>query len=359
MTDTLADPIFLKALRDKAESLGISDLSSSSIDLSEASEHFLAWTAKHFHADLDYMTKHGEKRYRPELLVEGTVSIITAKLNYFNPDFPAKTRLTEPSEGYVSMYALGRDYHKVLRKQLNDLGKWMQEAIPDLQFRAFVDSAPVLERALSHQSGLGFFGKNTMIIHPKAGSYFFLGEIYIDRAIDISSEPIINHCGGCTRCLKACPTDAIVEPFQIDAGKCISYLTIESFGPIPVEFRKPMGNRIFGCDDCQIVCPWNRFSTRHVIEDFLPRHKLDSSSLLELFNWTEAEFLKKTEGSPIRRLGYDRWLRNIAIGIGNDQYRTENIDALREKEDYPDPAVQEHVAWALSEQLAKKAAQMP
>ncbi|PWD88629.1 tRNA epoxyqueuosine(34) reductase QueG [Ignatzschineria cameli] len=305
-----------------------------------------------FHCDLDYICKHGEKRCHPNLLVPGTISILTVQLHYFNPEIDAKARLEDPNHAYVAEYALGRDYHKVLRNILTKLGKWLQEEIPGLEFRAFVDSAPVLERAFSQKSGLGFFGKNTMIIHPKRGSFFFLGELLLSKRIDIPSEPITNHCGQCTRCIKACPTDAIVFPFKIDARKCISYLTIEHFGPIPEEYRTAMGNRIFGCDDCQIVCPWNRFAIDLTTQDFFPLHRLDSSTLLELFSWTEAEFLRKTEGSPIRRLGYARWLRNIAIGIGNSPYSEENIAALKAKENFEDEAVREHVKWALERQCS-------
>ena len=242
---------------------------------------------------------------------------------------------------------------------LTNLGKWLQSEIPDLEFRAFVDSAPVLERAFSQKAGLGFFGKNTMIIHPKRGSFFFLGELLLSKRIDIPSEPIVNHCGQCTRCIKACPTDAIVSPFKIDARKCISYLTIEHFGPIPLEYREAMGNRIFGCDDCQIVCPWNRFSIELTTKDFLPRHKLDSSTLLELFSWSEEEFLKRTEGSPIRRLGYSRWLRNIAIGIGNSPPSIKNIEALQEKLPSSDEVLLEHLQWGIKKQIKSLQADPP
>lgn len=353
---TINSSAFHNALFSEAEKLGISDLSSTSIDLTKARKRYLRWIDKGYHANLDYLTKHGEKRFRPKLLVEGTASIITAKLNYFNPDYKASERLTQKDQAYVSMYALGRDYHKVLRKQLNTLGKWMKSQISDLEFRAFVDSAPVLEGALSHQSGLGFFGKNTIIIHPKAGSFFFLGEIFINQVIDIQKEreEMASKCGSCTRCIDACPTGAIVSPYEVDAAKCISYLTIEHHGAFPLELRSKIGNRVFGCDDCQIVCPWNRFSTRTLAEDFTPRHQLDSSSLRDLFSWTEEEFLKKSEGSPIRRAGYARWLRNIAIGLGNDKYSEENINLLKEKADFPDESVKEHVNWAIVEQLQKK-----
>lgn len=347
-------PQFIAKLKARAAELGINELSSADIDPGKNRDYFIEWLGEGFHGDLDYMYKHGEKRYHPDLLVPGTVSMLTAQLHYFNPEIDAKARLEDPNHAYVAEYALGRDYHKVLRNMLTKLGKWLQEEIPGLEFRAFVDSAPVLERAFSQKSGLGFFGKNTMIIHPKRGSFFFLGELLLSKRIDIPSEPITNHCGQCTRCIKACPTDAIVSPFKIDARKCISYLTIEHFGPIPEAYRTAMGNRIFGCDDCQIVCPWNRFAIDLTTQDFFPRHKLDSSTLLELFSWTEAEFLRKTEGSPIRRLGYARWLRNIAIGIGNSPYSEENIAALKAKESFEDEAVREHIKWALAEQYKIK-----
>lgn len=356
MNDSIQSPEFISRLLAKAEELGISELSSSDIDPGPNRDYFIEWLGKGYHADLDYMEKHGEKRYHPDQLVPGTVSLLTAQLHYFNPEIDAKARLEDPNHAYVAEYALGRDYHKVLRNMLTKLGKWLQEEIPGLEFRAFVDSAPVLERAFSQKSGLGFFGKNTMIIHPKRGSFFFLGELLLSQRIEIPSEPITNHCGQCTRCIKTCPTDAIVAPFQIDAGKCISYLTIEHFGEIPIEYRAAMGNRIFGCDDCQIVCPWNRFAVTLNTDDFLPRHKLDSSTLLELFAWSEAEFLRKTEGSPIRRLGYQRWLRNIAIGIGNSPYSEANMIALQQRLAATDEMVQVHIQWALNEQSAKQSA---
>ncbi len=350
-----SSPQFIAKLKAKAAQFGINEISSSGIDPGKNRDYFIEWLNKGYHGELDYMHKHGEKRYYPAKLVEGTLSLLTCQLHYRNPEIDQWARLNDPEHAYVAEYALGRDYHKVLRKQLTNLGKWLQEEIPGLQFRAFVDSAPILERAFSQQGGMGFFGKNTMIIHPRKGSFFFLGQLLISHKIEIPSTPINNHCGQCTRCIDICPTQAIVALFELDARRCISYLTIEHFGPIPEEFRKPLGNRIFGCDDCQIICPWNRFAVPLNTQDFLPRHKLDQSTLLELFSWSEQEFLKKTEGSPIRRLGYNRWLRNIAVGIGNSPYSPKNIEALQAKLSHPDEMVKEHILWALGEQTRKQA----
>lgn len=344
---------FQERLFEKARSLGIFHIGATDIDLTEAGEHLNAWLEAGFHGSLDYMARHGEKRYRPELLVEDTISILTCQLDYYNPDAHPKERLDADEEAYIALYALGRDYHKVLRNALNELGKWLQEEIPDLQFRAFVDSAPVMERALNEKSGLGFIGKNTMLIDPERGSFFFLGQIYLNRTITIEREPIVNHCGRCQRCITACPTDAIVAPFRLDARRCISYLTIEHFGPIPLEFRRLMGNRIFGCDDCQLVCPWNRFAVKHNVPDFEPRNQFESAKLRELFKWSEAEFLKRTAGMPIRRLGYERWMRNIAVGIGNDRYDRANIALLESKLGLISPLVDEHIEWAIEEQKSR------
>lgn len=345
--------IFTEALLEKAQQYGIHHLSVTDIDLTEAGEHLNAWLEAGFHGTLDYMAKHGEKRYRPELLVPDTCSILTCQLDYYNPDMAPLEKLNDPQAAYISMYSLGRDYHKVLRNSLNRLGRWLQEQIPDLQFRAFVDSAPVMERALNEKSGLGFIGKNTMLIDPNRGSFFFLGQLYLNKTIPFSRPPITNHCGRCQRCIDICPTQAIVAPFRIDARRCISYLTIELFGPIPKEFRRAIGNRIFGCDDCQLVCPWNRFAQRHEIPDFEPRNNFHQTTLLTLFSWSEEQFLQRTAGMPIRRLGYERWMRNIAVALGNDQFRSENVAALKARLGMISPLVDEHIHWALDEQALK------
>ena len=335
--------------------LGFSQIGVMGIDLSSAEPGLLAWLAQGFHGDMEYMARHGLKRARPAELVPGTVSVITVRLDYL----PAATapgwqgiefrRLGHPREGVVSLYARGRDYHKVLRQRLRQLSQRIQAQVGELGCRAFTDSAPVLEAELAVRSGQGWRGKHTLVLNRQAGSMFFLGEIYLDLALP-ASEPVTEHCGQCQVCMDVCPTQAIVAPYQLDARRCISYLTIEHQGPIPLELRGLIGNRIYGCDDCQLVCPWNKFAQRSDLPDFDSRTGLVGTQLVELFGWSEAQFLQNTEGSAIHRIGHERWLRNIAVALGNAlrQQPDQTLDrALRQRALDPSDLVREHVQWAL------------
>ena len=308
-----------------------------------------------------YMAQHGLKRARPAELVPGTVSVITARMDYLPrttpPDWQAHelSRLQRPGEGIVSVYARGRDYHKVLRSRLQKLAERLSAAIGPLGYRVFTDSAPVLEAELAARSGQGWRGKHTLLLHREAGSMFFLGEIYVDVALP-ASAPVASHCGSCSACISACPTQAIVAPHRLDARRCISYLTIEHAGSIPLDMRPLMGNRIYGCDDCQLVCPWNKFAQRSSLPDFDARDGLNGVQLATLLDWTEDTFLKHTEGSPIRRIGHGRWLRNVAVAMGNalhsgglaDDARAVLVQSLQRRVHHPDTLVQEHVQWALA-----------
>ena len=340
-----------------ARELGFSQIGVASVDLSSAETGLLAWLQQGFHGDMAYMASHGLKRARPTELVPGTLSIITARMDYL----PRATsdgwqtveiaRLSQPAEGIVSIYARGRDYHKVLRNRLQQLSDRVAFLIGPFGHRVFTDSAPVLEAELAARSGQGWRGKHTLLLNREAGSLFFLGEIYVDVSLPVS-EPVQAHCGTCTACIDVCPTRAIVAPHRLDARRCISYLTIEHAGAIPLEFREPMGNRIYGCDDCQLVCPWNKFAQRSVLPDFDPREGMSGQQLVVLFEWTEAEFLKRTEGSPIRRIGFDRWQRNIAVALGNALRQGVDVTAaLRRYADHPSALVREHVLWALAQNM--------
>ncbi len=335
------------------EQLGFNQVGITGTDLHAAEQHLENWLEQGFHGDMTYMQRHGKKRSRPECLQPGTVRIISVRMDYL-PETAAtiQATLNNPSAAFISRYALGRDYHKLLRSRLQKLAEKIQAAIGDFGYRAFVDSAPVLEKALAEKAGLGWIGKHSNVINRKAGSWFFLGELFTDLPLPID-QPATNHCGGCTACLAICPTQAIIAPYQVDARRCISYLTIELDGPIPEPLRPLIGNRIYGCDDCQLVCPWNRFARLTAEADFHPRHRLDSQDLLAVFAWTEAEFLAKTEGSAIRRIGYQRWLRNIAVALGNAPSGPEIIAALRGKDPVCD-LVDEQVQWALAQQLGKR-----
>ncbi|HEY9052426.1 MAG TPA: tRNA epoxyqueuosine(34) reductase QueG [Gammaproteobacteria bacterium] len=333
-----------------AQELGFQQLAIADIDLSNQEPYFLNWLEKKFHGEMEYMASHGTKRSRPAELVPGTVSVITVRLDYFPPNSqPIEQVLENPELGTISRYATGRDYHKLIRNRLQKLVDKIQAEIGPFGYRVFSDSAPVLEKPLSEKAGMGWIGKHTNLINQKAGSWFFLGEIYTDLLLTPNPEPAANHCGTCQACIDICPTQAIVAPYQLDARRCISYLTIELKGSIPHEFRKSMGNRIYGCDDCQMVCPWNRFARPSDEKDFEVRHGLDAPKLLDLFAWTEAEFLKKMEGSAIRRIGYMQWLRNIAIALGNAPYSEMIISALKSKRLDVNELVQEHIDWALEQ----------
>ena len=293
------------------------------------------------------MARHGKKRSRPDRLIPGTLSVISARLDYLpEPQAAATTLLDHESKAYVARYALGRDYHKVLRGRLRKLSRRIEDAIGAFGHRVFTDSAPVLEKPLAEKAGLGWIGKHTNLIHRDAGSWFFLGEIYTDLELPTDAAET-SHCGSCRACIDVCPTGAIVRPYELDARKCISYLTIELHGPIPEALRKPIGNRVYGCDDCQLFCPWNKFAQVTDEGDFMPRHGLDDADLVTLFLWDEATWKANTEGSAIRRLGYERWLRNLAVGLGNAKTSAAVVAALRSRLACPYPMVVEHVQWAL------------
>jgi epoxyqueuosine reductase len=295
------------------------------------------------------MSKHGSRRAHPDELVPGTVRVRSARMNYWpGTQRPAGDTLADPEAAYVSRYALGRDYHRILRHALQDLATAMVERVGPMGYRVFVDSGPVLEKALARNAGLGWIGKHTNLIARDAGSYFFIGEILTDLPLPVD-ESASAHCGSCSACIPACPTGAITAPYRLDARRCISYLTIELHGAIPVELRRLLGNRIYGCDDCQLVCPWNKFARAAAHPDFKVRHRLDSTRLTELFAWTEEEFLARTEGSAIRRIGYERWLRNIAVALGNAPTTAVTLAALNARASHPSQLVREHVAWAQAE----------
>ncbi len=337
-----------KEIKQWGRSLGFQQVGIASIDLQHAEEDFLIWLKSGFHGEMDYMAKHGTKRSRPDELLPGTISIITVRMDYFPNESTDPVRILNcPEKAYVSRYALGRDYHKMMRQRLKKLALRIEMISESLTSRVFVDSAPVMEKPLAAQSGLGWVGKHTCLINRDAGSWFFLGEIYTDLPL-MTDKPTNNHCGSCTKCIEVCPTQAIIAPYQLDARRCISYLTIEKQGSIPEEFRPLMGNRIYGCDDCLLFCPWNRFAGLSQEADFNPRHALDRSDLIELFGWSEVTFLQRMEGSPIRRIGHERWLRNIAVALGNAPDHPMITEALKQKLEHPSEIVREHVIWALN-----------
>jgi len=342
-----------------ARELGFSQIGVADVDLSSAEPGLLAWLSQGFHGDMAYMSSHGLKRARPAELVPGTVSVLTARMDYLPRTIDEGwqavewSRLQRPQEGIVSLYARGRDYHKVLRSRLQKLAGKIAAAVGPLGFRVFTDSAPVLEAELAARSGQGWRGKHTLLLNREAGSLFFLGEIYLDLPL-AHSAPVTDHCGSCDACMAVCPTQAIVAPHRLDARRCISYLTIEHAGAIPLELRPLIGNRIYGCDDCQLVCPWNKFAQRSTLADFDPREGLAGQQLVQLFRWTEEEFLQRTEGSPIRRIGHERWLRNVAVALGNALRTAVDAAAVQELRTalalrlaHPSAMVQEHVQWAL------------
>ncbi|MBT8101123.1 MAG: tRNA epoxyqueuosine(34) reductase QueG [Gammaproteobacteria bacterium] len=331
------------------EKLGFQQLGVSDVDLGTAESRLTSWLESGQHGDMDYMRRHGSKRSRPGELVPGTVRVISARMDYLpHSQEIAKAQLDHPSDAYVSRYALGRDYHKLLRKRLQQLASRIEAAVGSFGYRVFVDSAPVLEKPLAEKAGLGWIGKHTNLLHDKAGSWFFLGEVYTDLPLPVDA-PASSHCGTCRACIDVCPTKAITGPYQLDARRCISYLTIEKRDAIPVEFRKAMGNRIYGCDDCQLFCPWNKFARVSDEADFKPRHGLDNAALVDLFGWSEATWLKKTEGSAIRRIGFDAWLRNVAVALGNAATTPAVIEALTARIDSSTPMVKEHIVWALQQ----------
>lgn len=336
----------LERIRQWGGELGFGAIGVADVDLGDAEAGLEAWLQAGFHGEMDYMLRHGMKRARPKELVAGTLRVISARMDYWPEATPAAQVLGDGERAYVSRYALGRDYHKVLRARLQKLAERIAEAVPHA-YRVFTDSAPVLEVELASRNGLGWRGKHTLLLDRAAGSYFFLGEIFTDLPLPID-PPQAAHCGRCSACIEACPTGAIVGPYKVDARRCISYLTIELKGPIPKELRPLLGNRIYGCDDCQLVCPWNRFARVTREADFVPRQGLDSARLAELFAWSEAEFAARTAGSPIHRIGHERWLRNIAVALGNAPRSTEVLVALQARAGDGSALVREHVAWALA-----------
>jgi epoxyqueuosine reductase len=327
--------------------LGFQKIGVSGIDLGADERHLEQWLAAGRHGTMEYMRKHGRKRSRPDELVAGTVRVISARMSYWpRRARDARSVLDTPKLGYVARYALGRDYHKVLRRRLARLAVAIERRAGKFGYRAFVDSAPVLEKALARDAGLGWVGKHTNLL-DRDGSWFLLGELYTDLPLPID-HPVSDHCGSCRACLDVCPTQAIVAPYQLDARRCISYLTIEQRGAIPVELRGAVGNRIFGCDDCQLFCPWNKFAQSTEVADFAVRHDLDGAELVDLFAWTEQQWRTRTEGSALRRAGYEGWLRNVAVALGNAPTESAVTDALRARADHPSELVREHVAWALA-----------
>lgn len=339
----------LEEIRLWSRELGFQRLGVSGVALAEDAGFLRDWLDRQYHGEMGYMQRHADLRARPDALVPGALRVISVRMDYATGDDDEAWRtLADGERAYVARYALGRDYHKLLRKRLQKLAERIQQRIEGLGYRVFVDSAPVLERALARNAGLGWIGKNTCLIDKQTGSWFFLGELLVDIPLPVD-EPASAHCGTCTRCIEVCPTQAILAPNVLDARRCISYLTIELKGSIPEELRKPMGNRIFGCDDCQLICPWNKFATRHDEPDFRARNDLDRASLVDLFAWSEQEFLQRTEGSAIRRTGYAGWLRNIAVALGNAPRSEAVIAALRSRQDHADAVVREHVEWALQQ----------
>lgn len=351
MTEEFVAALKVRA-RYRARELGFADARFTRPDTSEEEPRFNDWLDRGLNGTMAFLAEHGRKRFRGDALLPGARSALTVRLDYL-PEVRTRDLLDHPEKAYIARYALGRDYHKLMRKRLAKLGQWLEQQIGELGYRAFADSAPVLERALARNAGLGWVGKNTLVLNRDAGSWFFLGELMTDCPIPPDPPQATEHCGSCTRCLDICPTGAFTRAWELDARKCISYLTIEHSGPIPEELRKPMGNRIFGCDDCQIVCPWTKFTPNTKEPDFQPRHNLDEADLLDLFQWDENTFLKRTEGMAIRRTGYENWQRNLAVALGNGSPRPEAIAALEAAYPNSTPLVQEHIRWAL-DQLSRK-----
>jgi epoxyqueuosine reductase len=349
-----ADSIQMDALAREikrwARELGFQAAGISDTDLAAHETHLLDWLAAERHGEMAYMSRHGTRRSRPADLVPGTMRIVSVRMDYLPPDAADPEGVLKQAElGYVSRYALGRDYHKVIRGRLQRLADRIEQRVGPFGYRAFVDSAPVLEKAIASKAGLGWIGKHTNLLNREAGSWYFLGELYTDLPLPVDA-PTEDHCGRCTACIDICPTAAIVAPHELDARRCISYLTIELRGPIPVELRPLIGNRIYGCDDCQLVCPWNRFAATSPLPDFAVRNGLDAPELIDLFAWSEQEFLRHTEGSAIRRIGYNCWLRNLAVALGNAPRSDAIISALDARADHASALVREHVAWALERQ---------
>lgn len=335
-----------------AKELGFDALGVADADLGRAGQQLRNWLAAGCHGDMEWMQRHGEKRAHPAQLVPGTQRVITVRMNYLSTSQgEALGVLADPERAYIARYALGRDYHKLIRKRLQRLASRLEDEIGGFGYRVFCDSAPVLEKPLAAKAGLGWMGKHSLVLDRRTGSYFFLGEIYTDLPLPVDA-PIRAHCGSCRRCIDICPTRAIIAPYRLDARRCIAYLTIEHKGPIPEPLRPLLGNRVFGCDDCQLVCPWNRYARRARKTALAPREALRAAKLIELFNWSEARFLAETEGNPLRRVGYAGFLRNLAVALGNAPRSTEVLEALASRQQHPSKLVREHVQWAFARQSA-------
>lgn len=363
---TINYPALVEKIKCWGKELGFSQLGVTDIDLSKHEKALEKWLANNYHGNMDYMARHGLMRARPAELELGTIRAISVRLDYLPTQAKCAQILKSKNHAYISRYALGRDYHKLMRKRLQQLGKKITDYFEELEgedfnFRPFVDSAPILERPLAEKAGLGWVGKHSLLLNKEAGSWFFLGELLIDIPLPVSNIDTTtdkstksNDCGSCVACIKICPTKAIVEPYVVDARRCISYFTIESPDPIPLELRPLMGNRIYGCDDCQLICPWNKYAKLSLESDFQARHQLDEITLLELFAWSESYFLENLQGSPIRRIGFQSWQRNIAVALGNAPFDTSIVNALEQKLTTASPMVAEHVNWALSQQKEKQ-----
>jgi epoxyqueuosine reductase len=340
-------------IKSHARELGFQRCGIAGVELREDETHLQTWLADERHGTMQWMAQHGSKRSRPAELRPGTLRVVSVRMDYgVTSEAEDWDALRDGERAYVARYARGRDYHKLLRTRLQKLADRIEAEIGPFGHRVFVDSAPVLERALARDAGLGWIGKHTCLIDKDAGSWFFLGELYVDLPLPVDA-PAGAHCGTCTRCIEICPTRAIVAPYQLDARRCIAYLTIEHQGSIPTELRAAIGNRVFGCDDCQLICPWNKFARRSDEPDFRARNDLDRATLADLFAWSEEEFLRRTEGSAIRRTGYEGWLRNIAVGLGNASTTPAVVAALESRRDDSSELVREHVAWALAQHAAK------
>jgi len=343
-----------KKIKEWGAELGFQQIGVTTTDLHQDEAYLINWLSKGRHGEMNYMASHGKKRSRPQDLIPGTLSVISARMDYFPPSSNHPTKvLKNKNLAYISRYATGRDYHKIIRQRLKKLARRIQEQYGEFGHRCFVDSAPVLEKALARNSGLGWIGKHSNLINPKAGSWFFLGEIYTNLPLEIDEPFTEQHCGSCKACIDICPTNAIVGDMEIDARRCISYLTIELRDSIPEKFRKLIGNRVYGCDDCQLICPWNKFAKNSDEDDFRVRNGLDAPDLVELFSWTEKNFIERTEGSAIRRIGYQCWLRNIAVGLGNAPKTEKVVSALIARRKNSTALVSEHIEWALEQHNEK------
>ena len=350
--------LLAEQIKARGRELGFQQVGIADIQLQAEEARLGDWLDKGYHGDMAWMADHGKMRTRPNELLPGTQRVISARMDYLPSDTTLIAALKDGETAYISRYALGRDYHKLIRKRLSQLALFIETEAETLglplpagfQHRAFVDSAPVLEKPLAVKAGLGWQGKHTLVLNSEAGSWFFLGEVLTCLALPVDQSEQANRCGDCTACLKVCPTDAFPRPYELDARRCISYLTIENKGPIPEQFREPMGNRVFGCDDCQAICPWNKYAKATEELDFLPRHQLDNTKLVELFQWTEQQFLDPSAGSPLRRVGFERWQRNLAVGLGNAPSSPDIVNALEKTLPTTTPMVQEHIQWALEQQ---------